>query len=116
VKALVAGLLVAATVFITVALATSGDDEPKRSTTAAPASGATLFASMGCGSCHTLAAANATGDVGPSLDERLPNHTRASLRAAILNPPRNGMMPTNFGARMTPAELDALVSYLLAAR
>ncbi len=37
-----------------------------------PAAGAAVFTSAGCGSCHTLAAAGATGSVGPSLDGRKP--------------------------------------------
>jgi len=31
---------------------------------------------MGCGSCHTLAAAGSGGSIGPNLDERLGRHTR----------------------------------------
>ena len=34
-----------------------------------PAAGKEVFASAGCGSCHTLSDAGATGTVGPSLDE-----------------------------------------------
>ena len=34
--------------------------------------GAEVFASSGCGGCHTLAAADATGNVGPSLDASKP--------------------------------------------
>jgi cbb3-type cytochrome c oxidase subunit III len=36
------------------------------------ANGEDVFASAGCGSCHTLAAADATGTVGPNLDETKP--------------------------------------------
>src|SRR4051794_19056821 len=32
-----------------------------------PASGKSLFASNGCGSCHAYAPANATGKIGPDL-------------------------------------------------
>ena len=34
-----------------------------------PAAGKEVFASAGCGSCHTLSDAGATGTVGPNLDE-----------------------------------------------
>lgn len=34
--------------------------------------GESVFASAGCGGCHRLQAANATGAVGPSLDEAKP--------------------------------------------
>ena len=32
-----------------------------------------MFADAGCGDCHTMKAANATGSVGPNLDELKPN-------------------------------------------
>jgi mono/diheme cytochrome c family protein len=115
VRPLVAGLVAAAVAFIAVALATAGDD-PAGKPAPRPSSGAALFASMGCGSCHRLAAAGSDAELGPSLDERLPDHTRASLRAAILRPPTAGMMPADFASRMSAAELDTLVTYLLAAR
>ena len=38
--------------------------------------GEAVFASAGCGSCHTLAAAGATGAVGPNLDDVQPSHDR----------------------------------------
>ena len=36
------------------------------------ADGKAIFAEAGCGSCHTLAAADASGNVGPSLDDTKP--------------------------------------------
>ena len=122
---LVAGVL-AAVVAFAVATALTDDDDggggPARSqgSVSAPstttAAGAAVFARMGCGSCHALAAAGSTGEFGPSLDQRLAAHSAASLRAAIVAPPRNSMMPADFGVRMSKAELDALVAFLLAAR
>lgn len=37
-----------------------------------PAAGKDVFASAGCGSCHTLADAGASGSVGPNLDDSKP--------------------------------------------
>jgi mono/diheme cytochrome c family protein len=37
-----------------------------------PAAGKAVFASAGCTGCHTLKAANATGKVGPDLDQLKP--------------------------------------------
>ncbi len=37
-----------------------------------PAAGKLVFASAGCGGCHTLKAAGATGTVGPNLDQLKP--------------------------------------------
>jgi hypothetical protein len=75
---------------------------------------------MGCGSCHTLAAAGSKGTFGPDLDERLPNHTRESLVARIMARPSEFQdysgMPTNFASRMNARQLHALVGFLLAAR
>lgn len=41
-----------------------------------PAAGEAVFADAGCESCHTLAAAGASGTVGPNLDETKPNYDR----------------------------------------
>ena len=108
---LVAGLVAAVTAFL---LLSAGGDEPPA---ASASSGRAVFVRMGCGGCHTLAAANAHGEIGPDLDARLPSHTAATLRARILDPPTSAefaQMPTDFGERMSDAELDALVAFLLA--
>jgi mono/diheme cytochrome c family protein len=81
--------------------------------------GRDVFVQMGCGSCHSLAAAGSSGVIGPDLDERLRSHDAASLKAVILDPPgvdgEFSPMPENFGSRMSDAELDALVTFLLGA-
>jgi mono/diheme cytochrome c family protein len=124
-----AGLAAAAAAFTVVLLTTDDSGEgraPESGQVAAPAPGETLpegqeaglavFTRMGCGGCHRLAAANSTGPIGPSLDERLPSHTRDSLTAQILSPDPTGIMPPDFGERMSDAELTALVDFLLAVR
>lgn len=126
--ALGVALVAAAVAFATVALLADGDGhrDPGRAPVAAtapaptalggaPARGARVFAAMGCGGCHRLAAAGSSGEIGPDLDQVLPGHTAASLRAFIVHPTQGGLMPDDFGARMTPAQLDALVAFLLAA-
>jgi cytochrome c551/c552 len=130
--ALGAGLGAAALAFAVVALAVGIRDGPQGeraasapvgAATGAPAgheSGRAIFARMGCGSCHTLAAAGSTGQIGPNLDGRLGRHTRASLVARITASPSApddfSAMPTNFGSRMNARELDSLLRFLLAAR
>ena len=135
-----AGVAVAAAVFAVVLLATSGGsggDErgagaqgPAPAPAAAAATGSSaptttgraaaagrlVFAEMGCGSCHRLAAAGSSGPIGPSLDDALPRHTRASLLAKIRDPGTGSPMPGDFARRMSPAQLQALVAFLLAAR
>jgi mono/diheme cytochrome c family protein len=43
-------------------------EEPKGD----PAAGEKVFASAGCGGCHTLEAAGSSGNVGPNLDDAKP--------------------------------------------
>ena len=126
-----AGVAVAAAVFAVVLLATSGGDSgagaqatasgaaatPATATLGREASaGRLVFAEMGCGGCHRLAAAGSNGPIGPSLDDALPHHTRASLLAKIRDPGTGSVMPGDFARRMSPAQLQALVGFLLAAR
>jgi mono/diheme cytochrome c family protein len=41
-----------------------------------PVAGKAVFASAGCGACHTLKAAGSTGAVGPNLDQLKPAYDR----------------------------------------
>jgi mono/diheme cytochrome c family protein len=121
-----AGLAVAAVAFAVVLLATRGGERAAGATAKAPATvaalagdaraGRAVFARMGCGSCHRLAAAGSSGQIGPPLDQELPHHTAASLRAAILAPGGGSIMPQDFARRMSAADLRALVAFLLAVR
>ena len=121
---LAAGLVAAGLAFAVLALTSGiggGSEQPRQQRTAAGHdSGRAVFARMGCGSCHTLAAAGSRGEIGPDLDERLPSHTRASLIERITRTaPADGtfsVMPGNFGSRMNDEELDALADFLMAAR
>lgn len=120
--ALVAGLVAAALAFGAVALGVGidgGSDNPRASAAPEDGSGPAVFARMGCGSCHALAAAGSTGQMGPDLDSALEHHTRATLIAQITAPAGDGgvsAMPDDFASRMSSAELDSLVDFLLAQR
>jgi mono/diheme cytochrome c family protein len=120
--ALGAGLAAAALAFAVLALAVGierGGHEPEASARMGHDSGRAVFARMGCGSCHTLAAAGSAGSIGPNLDSGLRHHTRATLIAQITAPASDGgftAMPTDFASRMSATELDSLVDFLLAAR
>jgi mono/diheme cytochrome c family protein len=48
---------------------TTGASEPAGD----PAAGKAVFASAGCGGCHTLSAAGSSGAVGPNLDDAKPD-------------------------------------------
>jgi cytochrome c oxidase subunit 2 len=122
-KPILVGALAGALAFGAVALASDDDAEegdPAGTVAALPTpgqqSGLAVYARMGCGGCHRLAVARSTGQVGPSLDRALASHTAESLRAKIVSPTPGTAMPGDFGKRLSDAELDALVSFLLAAR
>jgi cytochrome c oxidase subunit 2 len=85
----------------------------------AAAEGEQIFTAQGCGSCHTLAAAGASGTVGPDLGD-LADTDAAFVRESIVDPSADvtqgypdGVMPADFGDKLSPEELDALVKYLL---
>jgi cytochrome c oxidase subunit II len=78
-----------------------------------------LFTDSGCGGCHALADAGTSGGVGPDLDETIAGREEAFIEESIVDPSAeiaegfsDGLMPSNFGDQLTPAELDALVKYL----
>ena len=57
--------------------------------------GKTLFASAGCGGCHTLKAAGTSGTVGPNLDQLAPELTK--IQTQVINgggpmPPYKGQL------------------------
>lgn len=70
------------------------------------ASGASVF-DQNCASCHTLAAAHATGTVGPSLDQIRPSETKVSQQ--VTN--GGGGMPA-FGGRLTTQQIDAVAKFV----
>lgn len=69
--------------------------------------GAQVFASAGCASCHTLAAANASGNVGPNLDDLQPS--AETVRSQVEN--GGGGMPA-FSGDLSPEEIDAVSTYV----
>lgn len=82
--------------------------------------GAQVFANNGCGGCHTFAAAESGGEVGPNLDEVLPGDTQAHVEEMVKDPnaeiakgyPPN-VMPQNYEQILSPKELEDLVEFLL---
>jgi len=120
---LAAGLVVGAGTFGVLAIADGNDSAPRAASDRTDAStrdgGKAIFARMGCGSCHRLAAAGSSGVIGPNLDVRLAGHTAATLAERITRRAPGETfttMPDDFGDRMTDGELDELVRFLLASR
>jgi mono/diheme cytochrome c family protein len=83
--------------------------------------GAQVFASSGCGNCHTFAAAKSGGVTGPNLDESLAaDDDAAAIEKMIVDPNAEivkgyqpNVMPPNFGELLSPKELEDLVQYLI---
>lgn len=83
--------------------------------------GAQVFANNGCGGCHTFAAANSGGTVGPDLDESLTaQDTAAIIEEMIVDPDSEiaqgfqaGIMPTTFGETISKKEIEQLVEFLI---
>jgi cytochrome c oxidase subunit II len=86
--------------------------------------GKAVFEEQGCGSCHALADAGSTADVGPPLDKLQQEAAKAGrpleqfVRESIVNPDAyvepgypKGVMPKTF-ADLPKKQLDALVQYL----
>jgi cytochrome c oxidase subunit 2 len=83
--------------------------------------GAAVFENAGCSGCHTLAAAGSTAQVGPDLDKVLVGRDAEFVRQSIVDPDavvaegyQPGVMPKDFGDRLSQEQLDGLVEYLLA--
>jgi mono/diheme cytochrome c family protein len=87
-----------------------------------PAAGEEVFndvADPTCGSCHTLAAAGATGTLGPNLDESLAGDDPTSIEEAIVDPDaevtegfQEGIMPSDYGEKLSSQQLADLVAFL----
>jgi mono/diheme cytochrome c family protein len=74
------------------------------------AKGKELFASSGCGSCHTLADAGTTGTTGPNLDDLKP-----SMDAAVEQITNGGGGMPPFGSQLSEAEINAIAAYIVSA-
>jgi predicted ribosomally synthesized peptide with SipW-like signal peptide len=81
--------------------------------------GAEVFDSAGCSGCHTLADAGSTATTGPDLDGALQGKPASFIEESIVDPNKEiakgyppDVMPQDFGERLSPEELDALVKYL----
>ena len=73
------------------------------------AKGKEVFTSAGCGGCHTLAAAEATGTIGPNLDRLQPGEFTVQHQVYS----GGGLMP-KFGVEgiLKPAEIEAVAKYV----
>jgi cytochrome c oxidase subunit 2 len=93
--------------------------EKEAAAAAGSAQGKTLFTQQ-CGTCHALADAGTTAEVGPDLDKVLAGKNADFIRKSIVDPNAEiapgfqpNVMPGNFGELLSQQQLDSLVEYLL---
>jgi mono/diheme cytochrome c family protein len=89
-----------------------------------PAAGKKLFASSGCGGCHTFKVAGSNGQIGPDLD-KLPEYAKQAnegplpqfVQTSITNPGNyvqpgyQNVMPSTYG-KLPPKQIADLVAFL----
>jgi cytochrome c oxidase subunit 2 len=99
----------------------------KKAATSTPAGEKIFNGTSGCGGCHTLAKAGATGKVGPPLEvsdlragaKAAGESLSAFVRESIVDPNKHiakgfppNVMPKTFGSSLSKKDLDDLVTYL----
>jgi mono/diheme cytochrome c family protein len=89
----------------------SGNAEatPTTTETSSGANGAAVFATAGCGGCHTLSAAQAAGAVGPNLDET--KLSQQEIAQTVANG-RPGTAMQAYKGTLTQAQIDAVAAYV----
>jgi cytochrome c6 len=70
--------------------------------------GSAVFASAGCGSCHTLAAAKSTGTVGPNLDTLKPDY-----RAVTAQVTNGGAQMPSFKSTLKTQQIADVAAYVV---
>jgi mono/diheme cytochrome c family protein len=69
--------------------------------------GKQVFASAGCGGCHTLKDAGSTGNVGPNLDQLKPSQQTVAHQVEV----GGGAMPA-FKGQLSNAQIQAVAAYV----
>ncbi len=89
--------------------ATTEQTSPATKLKGDPAKGKAVFASAGCGGCHTLQAAGSNGNVGPNLDQAQPTEELVKARVWF----GKGVMP-GFGkqGQLTPQQVADVAAYV----
>lgn len=69
--------------------------------------GASVFRSAGCGSCHTMTAAGASGQIGPNLDDARPDFETVRAKVAA----GGGGMPA-FSGQLNAAQIRDVAAFV----
>lgn len=72
-----------------------------------PAKGKSIYATAGCGGCHTFSPAGSTGSVGPNLDE-----ANIDFDAAFQQIKNGGSGMPAFGDRLSDAEIADVAAFV----
>lgn len=85
-----------------------------------PAAGKAVFASNGCGGCHTFTPAGTKGTIGPDLDKVLKGKDAEFVRQSIVDPNAEiaqgfqpNVMPQTYGQQLSSKQIADLVAFLL---
>jgi cytochrome c6 len=70
--------------------------------------GKAVFASAGCGNCHTLAAAHSTGTIGPNLDDLKPDY-----RAVTAQVTNGGAAMPSFKSTLKTQQIADVAAYVV---
>jgi len=70
--------------------------------------GKAVFASAGCGNCHTLAAAHSTGTIGPDLDSLKPDY-----RAVTAQVTNGGAQMPSFKSQLKTQQIADVAAYVV---
>jgi mono/diheme cytochrome c family protein len=71
------------------------------------AAGKQVFASAGCGGCHTLKDAGTTGTTGPNLDALKPSESIVAHQVTV-----GGAVMPAFKGRLSAAQIQAVAAYV----
>ena len=83
------------------------------------AAGKEVFASSGCGGCHTYGPAGSSATIGPNLDTALQGKDAQFVLESIVDPNKEiasgfqaNIMPSTFGESLSDKQLADLVAFL----
>ena len=105
-------LAVLAAALAIAATARDGDTTEASTTTSATgsgdaAAGKEVFASAGCGGCHTFSAAGSSGSVGPNLDDASPSYDHVVTQVTE----GGGAMPS-FKDELTEQQIQDVAAFV----
>ena len=83
-------------------------EQPTSTVEGDAAAGDAVFASAGCGGCHTLEAAGSSGNVGPNLDDAKPD--AGLVTARVTN--GQGAMPS-FKDQLSEKQIADVAAYVV---